>query len=62
MESAFQLKAAAAAVAVADAPHHQHQHHQQQQQQYLYPSLAQLALEIQDRELRTLQAIRSCIR
>jgi hypothetical protein len=56
MESAFELKAAAAvaAAAAADAS--------QQQQQFLYPCLAQLASDIQDRELQTLTAIRSCIR
>lgn len=54
MESAFALRAAAAAAALPSQ--------QQQQQEHLYPSLARLAEGIQDRELRTLQAIRSCIR
>lgn len=61
MESAFDLKAAVAATA-AGTGDLQHPHHQQQQQQYLYPCLVQLASGIQERELQTLQAIRSCIR
>jgi hypothetical protein len=62
----------------ADVQHHgehhqqqqdQHQHvdrrsqkQQQQQQQYRWPCLADLAAGIQQRELATLRAIRSCIR
>lgn len=53
VESAFELKAAAAAADTSQ---------QQQRQQFMYPCLAQLASDIQDRELQTLQAIRSCIR
>lgn len=65
MESAFTLKAQAAAAAVdaaaAAAATTASPKQQQQQQQYLFPCLAQLAAGIQERELRTLRAIRSCI-
>jgi hypothetical protein len=77
LHQAVCVPAAAAAAADADAAQHseqqqqqqqqgEHQHagrrSKQQQQQHKWPCLADLAAGIQQRELATLRAIRSCIR